>query len=315
LIIIHPWSLMNETMASDQKFNELLSTIGARVRALRQEAHLTVKELAERASLSHRFLIKLEAGTSNISIRSLAQVAAVLGRPLPHLIPPSSDDHSWRAQTWRLLNECDDDDGSALQKWLEERSGASPFPRFIALIGLRGVGKSTIGQLLAKRLKTQFIEIDRWVEEAAGAKVGDIFTNYGDGYYHRLEREALGKLFADANTSRGCVFAPGGSVVTVTESWELIKRRCFTIWLHATPETLLRRIGNKCPTKQREGCSIALAELKTLLERREPFYAESNLTIKTTSKSPNAIVSEIIKAMPGSETISRSGERRVASTR
>lgn len=288
---------MYGTMASDQDPDELLTTIGARVRALRQEAQLTVKEVAEQASLSQRFLIKLEAGASNISVQSLARVAAVLGQPLPQLIPPSSDDHSWRAQTWRFLNQCDEDDGNALQQWLEERTSARPFPRFIALIGLRGVGKSTVGQLLAKQLKMRFVEIDRWVEEAAGAKVGDIFTNYGDGYYHRLELEALGRLFADTNTSRGCVFAPGGSVVTVTESWELIKRRCFTIWLHATPETLMRRIGNKCPTKQREGCSIALVELKALLARREPFYAESRLVIKTTSKSPNAIVSQIIKAV------------------
>src|SRR5262245_16175180 len=161
---------MNGTMASDQDFNELLTTIGARVRALRQEAHLTVKEVAERASLSTRFLIKLEAGASNISIQSLARVAAVFGRPLPQLIPPSSDDHSWCAQTWRFINECDEDDGSALQQWLEARIGTSTFPRFIALIGLRGVGKSTVGQLLARRLKTRFVEIDQWVEEAAGVK-------------------------------------------------------------------------------------------------------------------------------------------------
>src|SRR5437016_5174265 len=130
----------------------LLEGIGARVRALRGEARLTMKDLAERAQLSPRFVAQLEAGEGNISILRLAQVAAALGRPVHELIPPASNDSSLFAQIWHLLSRSSEDDLQELRRWLVERAG-EPAPRFMALVGLRGAGKSTIGAQLAKRLK------------------------------------------------------------------------------------------------------------------------------------------------------------------
>src|SRR5438067_816343 len=119
----------------------LLEGVGARVRALRVEAHLTVKELAERADLSPRFVAQLEAGEGNISIARLAQVATALHRPVQNLIPPSDDDASLHSQIWRLLSRCRAEDLQELRRWLVARTG-EPAPRFIALVGLRGAGKS-----------------------------------------------------------------------------------------------------------------------------------------------------------------------------
>jgi XRE family transcriptional regulator, aerobic/anaerobic benzoate catabolism transcriptional regulator len=277
--------------------NSLLSGIGARVRAMRLESGFTVREFAERASLSPRFINQLEAGEGNISIARLARVAEGLGRSLPELIPPPEDDGSIRSRTWRLLSECGDEDWQELYQWLEKRRGKQAEPAFIALIGLRGAGKSTVGALLARRLKKQFIELDHRVEEAAGMALGEIFATHGEGYYRRLEREALAQLIATASASGGCIFAPGGSIVTDVESWELIKRRCFTVWLHATPAEFMDRMRNQGDTRPMQGRPAAMAELKDLLQRREPLYAESQLIIKTTGKSPSEIAAQIVKAV------------------
>lgn len=274
--------------------NPLLINLGGRVRALRLEQNLTVKDFAERASLSPRFINQLEAGMGNISVSGLARVGAALGRTLPDLLPPADDDRRARAQVWRLLAECDDADLQALEHWLEKRRGHQGAPRFIALIGLRGAGKSTVGPMLADRLKKEFIELDRWIEEAAGMPLGEIFATHGEGYYRRLEHEALARLFT---VSHGCVFAPGGSVVTDAESWDLIKRRCFTVWLHATPEEFMKRMRRAGDTRPMQGRPAAMAELKALLMRRERLYADSQLTIRTTGKPPDKAVAAIIKAV------------------
>ena len=269
----------------------LLAAVGSRIRELRLEAGLTVKEFARRAVLSPRFINQLEGGEGNVSIAGLARVAAALGRSAHELIPPLDGEHSVSAEIWRLVTSCTDNELRDLQQWLEARNGKSK-PRFLALIGLRGAGKSTIGPALAKRLKTDFVEIDRTVEEAAGMSLAEIFATHGEAYYRELERESVIRLLS---VSRGCVLVPGGSVVTDPESWDLIKRKCFTVWLHATPEEFMKRMRRQGDLRPMEGRPSAMNELKALLTRREPLYAESELKIKTTGKSPRTVVETIMK--------------------
>jgi XRE family aerobic/anaerobic benzoate catabolism transcriptional regulator len=282
-------------MGHEQQVRDvLLDAIGGRVRALRQELGMTVRDFAERAALSPRFAHQLEAGEGNISIGGLARVAEALGRSLPELIPPAGDDHSIRADIWRLLSDSSADDLQDLQQWLEERKGGQSKARFIALIGLRGAGKSTVGRMLARRLKTEFVELDRLVEEAADMSLGEVFATHGEGYYRRLERESIRQLLG---RSAGCVLAPGGSVVSDPESWELVKRRCFTVWLHATPAEFMKRMQRQGDLRPMQGRPSAMDELKALLGRREPLYAESRLKIRTTNKTPAAVVALIAKAL------------------
>lgn len=296
-------------MKAKQKEKEaLLARLGAQVRTLRLDAHLTVSEFAERASLSPRFINQLEAGTGNISVARLAQVAASLGRALPELLPPPETDHSLRAEVWRLLADCDDKDLHELRQWLARRNGHDATPRYIALIGILGAGKSTIGPLLAKKLKTDFVELDHEIEEAAGMPLADLFASHGEAYYRTLERESLARLFVN---SRGGVFAPGGSVVTDPESWNLVKQRCFTIWLHAMPEELMKRTTRKGNPRLLSRPSV-LDDMKSLLARREPLYAESQLTIKTTGRTPAKITQEILAALQSVPRDSRTAKLRSA---
>jgi XRE family transcriptional regulator, aerobic/anaerobic benzoate catabolism transcriptional regulator len=271
-----------------------LRAIGETTRALRLDAGLTVKEFAKRAALSPRFVNQLEAGVGNISIAGLARVATALGRSAYELIPPVNDDHSLSAEIWRLVRDSKSDELEELRQFLERRKGANSKPRFLALIGLRGAGKSTVGPALARRLKTEFVELDKLVEAAAGMSLAEIFATHGEAYYRELERESIARLFS---VSRGCLLVPGGSVVTDPETWELIKRRCFTVWLHATPEEFMKRMRRQGDLRPMQGRPSAMDELKTLLARREPLYAESHLKIKTTHKTPAAVISQIIKAV------------------
>ena len=234
----------------------LLERIGAKVRELRTESHLTIKDLASQSGLSIRFISQLEAGQGNISITRLANVASALGTPVQELIP------------------------------LMDKSA----PRFIALVGLRGAGKSTVGAQLAKRLKSEFVEIDSLIERTAGMLLGEIFAIHGEDYYRRLELEVLTRLFGE---SKGCVLATGGSIVTDSESWHLVKRRCFTVWLRATPQEHMNRVLRQGDTRPMKDNPSAMVELKSLLFRREPLYSQSDLVVKTSKESPANIVAKI----------------------
>jgi XRE family transcriptional regulator, aerobic/anaerobic benzoate catabolism transcriptional regulator len=285
---------MRFTMKTQSAKDSLLMGVGRRVRALRQERGWTVNELAARAALSPRFVNQIEAGEANISIARLERVAAALSRALPDLLGPPEQDQTLRARAWRMLEQCGDEDWRALHDWLALRLRIAAPALFVALIGLRGAGKSTVGPLLAKRLKTEFIELDHWVEEAAGLSLAEVFTTHGEPYFQKLEREALEKLFA---TSPGCVFAPGGSVVGDATSWTLIKERCVTVWLHATPREFMRRMLQAGETRLTSRPTV-MTDMKALLARREPLYAESEITIRTTGKTPTAVTTAILKAMP-----------------
>ncbi|MGH9764175.1 MAG: shikimate kinase, partial [Blastocatellia bacterium] len=132
------------------------------------------------------------------------------------------------------------------------------------------------------------------VEQEAGLSLSEIFLMHGEEYYRRLEREALTKLLS---TSSGCVLAPGGSVVVDQPTWRLVKQRCFTVWLHATPEEFMKRLRRQGDTRPMRGNFSAMAELKSILARREHIYAEADLTIRTTNKAPTAVIAQIVKTI------------------
>src|SRR5688572_25918503 len=165
----------------------LLERIGGRVRRARAGLGMTLRELAEASGLSVRFVSALEAGEANIAVGRLASVAVALGVPLAELVAE------------------------------EER------PQAVALVGLRGAGKSTVGPKLARALGVEFVELDEKIEESAGLKLSEIFALHGESYYRRLEGQTLAELLADG---RSRVIALPGGVVTNDEAWALARRHC-----------------------------------------------------------------------------------------
>lgn len=266
-----------------------LHALGARVRSLRQAAGQSIQELARRAELSPRFLSELEAGRGNISVARLARIAAALGQPVQTLIPVAAHDVSLRARVWELLEACDTEDLEQLSTWLSARQ-RKQFAKSIALVGVRGAGKSTIGKRVAARLRIPFVELDALIEREAGMSLVELFTLHGEAYYRRLEREAVEKLLV---SSPPVVLATGGSVVTHPETWGMLRRQCHTIWLKARSKDHWNRVVAQGDLRPMVNNPSAMDELKALLRTREPLYSQAELVADTSKHSVGEIVAMI----------------------
>jgi XRE family aerobic/anaerobic benzoate catabolism transcriptional regulator len=162
----------------------------------------------------------------------------------------------------------------------------------VALVGLRGAGKTTIGKSLAARLRVPFVELDALVEREAGLPLSAIFSLHGEAYYRRLAREVLARFLADTEAA---VLATGGSVVTDRESYRLLQKRSRTVWLQATPEDHWRRVLAQGDVRPSAASPHAQDELRALLKTREPLYAQADLSVDTSRLGVAGAVEEIFR--------------------
>jgi XRE family aerobic/anaerobic benzoate catabolism transcriptional regulator len=269
------------------------------VRALRESQRLTQRTLAERSGVSSRFLAQLEAGDGNISLERFDAVARALATSPAALHDPraaiAGDDERQllRAAVSELVDRRSSAELGEVRRWLEARFARHTAPT-IALIGLRGAGKSTIGPRLAARLSLRFVELDAAIERAAGLTLSEIFQIHGESYYRRLERETLMGLLADPD---GMVVAAGGSIVNDKETYKLLRRRAVTVWLKARPEDHWNRViqqGDQRPMAQHPH---AMSELRALLAARERLYAEAEHVIDTSRLGVDAAVDKLAREL------------------
>jgi len=257
-----------------------LEAVGQAVRSHRERRGWSRRELAAQSGVSERFLAQLEAGQGNISLRRFAEVAHSLGTT------PSA-----------LLAAAD--------------APAAESPRPIALLGVRGAGKSTIGAALAKRLGLAFVELDREIELAAGLPLGEVFAVHGEAYYRRVEREVLTRhcaapaahasaagaaahsSSAGAAAAAPMILATGGSIVNDPTNYALLRSRCRTVWLRARAEDHWNRVVAQGDRRPMGDSPHAFAELRALLAAREKLYARADHTIDTTGRPVSGVVSEL----------------------
>ena len=240
---------------------------------------LTARQLAERAGLSARFISALENGRANIAVGRLSAVADVLGVDLGELVATET----WLASTSAAIIEAVDGDRVRSMR-----------PRPVALLGMRGAGKSTVGRLLADALVWEFVEVDDRVEEVAGMDLASIFAVHGEDWYRRLEALVLGELLGQS-TPR--VLALSGGLVTNGPAFDLVRRRCTTVWLRARPEQHMDRVlqqGDHRPVADR---SRPMEELRLILEAREPLYRQADLALDTSGGDPAAVLEELLAAL------------------
>jgi XRE family transcriptional regulator, aerobic/anaerobic benzoate catabolism transcriptional regulator len=234
----------------------VIRVVGARVRQARADRGWTLRELAERSGVSVRFLVQVEAGQANISVRRLADLASAFGLPTAAM--------------------------------LEDRGGHEP--PVIALLGVRGAGKTTVGRRLAKRLRVPFVELDHLIARAADMSLNDIFSIHGDEHYRRLERQTLAEVLAE---DRPMVLATGGGIVASSEAYAMLKASAVTVWLRAAPEDHWNRVVSQGDKRPMADHPQAMADLRALLAARQALYATADHTVETSGRSVDDIVGEI----------------------
>ncbi len=275
---------MSDTDASSR--HPFLDALGERVRLLRARRGLTRRAVAQAAQVSERHLANLEGGTGNASILILLQVADALGCSLSELL----GDVTTSSPEWLLLRQALSQRSEAdLQKvrlalpdLLHEAEDRGDRSRHIALIGLRGAGKSTLGRLLAQALGWPFVELTQKVEALAGCNASEIHSLYGPLAYRRYERRALEEAIS---AQAEAVIATPGGLVSDTENFQYLLGHCLTLWLQATPEDHMARVLAQGDTRPMAANPEAMDDLRRILEGRKPFYAKADLSLMTSGQS------------------------------
>jgi XRE family transcriptional regulator, aerobic/anaerobic benzoate catabolism transcriptional regulator len=275
--------------------SEYLQQLGARLRSARIRRGLTQEQLAKQCALSSRFLAKVELGGGNISVARLRELARSLDVPMETLAAenlPASPAFEQSTTFLKKLPPADLDHAHKLL--LEKFSGAPSALRRsrIALTGLRGAGKSTLGSLLAQRLRCPFIELDRQIERDTGLTLSIIFDLYGQAGYRRLERVALDRIL---ERHRRFVLATGGGIVSDPGNYNRLLSTCFTVWLRAKPEDHMARVikqGDRRPMAQSRQ---AMRDLRRILYSREALYRQADAVLDTSAQPLRASLYALLR--------------------
>jgi len=277
--------------------SEFLRSLGENLRAARGRLGLTRRILALRSGISERFLAQLETGRGNASVLVLRQIASALDLGVEAVLPGSNSVSIDFANAVEFLRHLDPAQLSAAREMLSisfpDQRRASRVDR-IALIGLRGAGKSSIGAQLAKGLEVPFFELDGLIEQASGLPLSIIFDLYGQDGFRRFERRCLDELLS---AHRHFVVATGGSLVLEPGSYERLRADCYTIWLRATPQEHMSRVIAQGDMRPMAHNPESMSHLERILRERERFYAQADATIDTSERSLAQVLAECMDAV------------------
>jgi XRE family transcriptional regulator, aerobic/anaerobic benzoate catabolism transcriptional regulator len=266
-----------------------LVALGERVRSLRSRRGMTRKALAAATDVSERHLANLEYGLGNASILILLQVAQALQCSLAELL----GDVTTRSPEWLLIRELLEQRDEATLRRVRvavgellgtggaHGEGTSARSSRVALIGLRGAGKSTLGAMLAEALSFPFVELSREIEKFAGCSVGEIQALYGQNAYRRYERRALEEaiqIYPEA------VIATPGGIVSDPATFNQLLAHCTTVWLKADPEDHMKRVVAQGDTRPMAASPEAMQDLRTILVGRAAFYSKAELQVDTSAQ-------------------------------
>lgn len=266
--------------------------IGDRVRAIRARRGMARKELSSQSDISERYLAQVETGKANISIVLLQRLAGAMGVPLHDLLP-GQEQRILPSALLDLLYRLTPSELDEAQTLLGQRFGPKKTQHAgIALIGLRGGGKSHLGELLASELAVPFIRISDIVEQMGGMKVGEIMALGGQPAYRRLEREALEYVMEQHPLS---IIEAGGSLVSEPETFQRLLSCYYTVWIKATPDEHMRRVIAQGDTRPMQGNTRAMDDLKRILIEREAEYRQADYILDTSERSVLECFNELLK--------------------
>ncbi len=287
--------IVHSTADDDGAF---LVALGDRVRRLRARRGMTRKILAKDSGVSERYLAQLEAGEGNASLTILRRVARALDVPIAALVadveqPPA--DLAAATETLRRLGPERLAEARALLVAAFGEEEAAARGGRIALIGLRGAGKTTLGTALAERLGVPFIELDREIERESGVSLATIFDFYGQAGFRRFERRCLERII---ETHPRFVLATGGSIVSEATTFERLLAACFTVWLTASPAEHMQRVVAQGDMRPMSGNRESMGDLQRILMGREPLYRRADAAVDTSGKPEPRSLDALLAVVP-----------------
>jgi len=292
---VEPGTNAAETPGESRADADFLAEMGRQVREARERRGLARKVLSQQSGVSERYLAQLEAGEGNASVLLLRSVARALGMPLTELLDHRESsveqrlirrflerlpEHRLEDVVFRLMREFGHDE--ALRR------------KRVALVGLRGAGKTTLGKALAAELHCPFIELDREIEREAGISLSEVFLLYGQAGYRRIERRCLERMI---ETHREMVMSVGGGVVSEPETYNLLLLNCCTVWIKASPDEHMARVVAQGDFRPMQGNAEAMEDLTRILEARAPLYRKADATIDTSGEAPEQSLAKLRQAL------------------
>jgi XRE family transcriptional regulator, aerobic/anaerobic benzoate catabolism transcriptional regulator len=285
---------------SEQHKDPFLIALGERLTALRSRHGMSRKVLARRADVSERHLQNIELGIGNASIQFLRQLSQVLNCRLIELIGDESiSSPEWlkireilRGRTEAELAQA----SAALVEAFEKPSSEAARRQRVAFVGLRGAGKSTLGQMLADNWMVPFIELERQIEATAGCSIAEIHALYGPAAFRRYECRALEETIRRFPRA---VIATPGAIVSEPATFDFLLSHCYTVWLKAAPEEYIERGLSKSDCRPRIDNPEALEDLKNLIESRTPFYSQADEIFDTSDITQEAAFMGLVEQLRG----------------
>jgi XRE family aerobic/anaerobic benzoate catabolism transcriptional regulator len=261
---------------------------------------MTRRILARDSGVSERYLAQLETGQGNVSVLLLRQIGAALGIPLNDLLRDDDNLPVELTLIQQFLQRLPKQRLARIRAQLLRDFGSPPADRGkrIALIGLRGAGKSTLGSALARKLDAPFIELDQEIERDAGISLSEIFLLYGQQGYRRYERRCLERVIEN---HEHCVIATGGSIVSEPATYDLLLSTCFTVWLKAAPEEHMSRVVAQGDTRPMAGNAQAMEDLRRILDGRGMLYGQADATVDTAGQTVEQSLRALKKAVSPKE--------------
>jgi XRE family aerobic/anaerobic benzoate catabolism transcriptional regulator len=274
---------------------DFLVAMGRHVREARERRGMARKGLSQSAGVSERYLAQLEAGEGNASVLLLRNVARALGLRVTELLDPRENsveqrlirrfldrlpEHRLEDVVFRLMRDFGHEETARKNR--------------IALIGLRGAGKTTLGSALAKDLGCEFVELDREIEREAGISLSEVFLLYGQVGYRRIERRCLDRMI---ETHAAMVMTVGGGIVSETETFNALLLNCLTVWVRATPDEHMARVVAQGDFRPMQGNAEAMDDLTKILAAREPLYRKADMTLDTSGERPEQSLHRLRQAV------------------
>jgi XRE family aerobic/anaerobic benzoate catabolism transcriptional regulator len=279
-------------------FDPYLRRVGERVRNARNRRGLARKDLARESGVSERYLAQLEAGQGNVSILLMRRIAGALAVPLPTLVQDGPDRPVQHRQIEQWLDALAPAALTETYQLLQARIGAAlgrAAAGRIALVGLRGAGKTTLGKRLAAHFQVPFLDMGDEIERESGMSLSEIFSLSGQATYRRLERRCLERLVAAHDRA---VIETGGSLVSEPATYELLLQACQTVWIRTSPEEHMDRVVRQGDLRPMAASTEAMEDLRRMLAEREPLYARADLTIDTAGRTERQSLQDLLGALP-----------------